>query len=114
MLKIDGVEIPSPSDMQVGIMDLSKAERNAKGTLIIERIATKRKLEIAWRYLSKEEISQLFKLVSPVFFNVEYIDPEDNAIKSGTFYAGDRKAGALDYINGNIRYKDVSVNLIER
>lgn len=114
MIRIDGVVIPTPGDYTVGIMDLSKAERNANGTMIIERVATKRKIELAWKYLSKEQLSDLFNRVSPVFFEVEYIDPQDNGIKSGTFYAGDRKAGAIDYINGNIRYKDISVNLVER
>lgn len=114
MIKINGVEIPTPSDYTVGIMDLSKAERNARGTLIIERIATKRKIEMSWNYLSKEDLSRLLKLVSPVFFEVEYIDPQENNWKSGTFYVGDRKMGALDYRNGNIRYKDIQFNIIER
>lgn len=114
MIKINGVAIPTPSDLQIGIMDISEANRNANGEMFIERIATKRKLEPSWSYLSKEDLSKLFKAVSHVFFEVEYIDPEDNEVKTGTFYAGDRKAGALDYRNGVIRYKDISVNLIER
>lgn len=114
MIKIDGTKIPTPSDYQVGIMDLSKAERNARGTLIIERIATKRKIELSWNYLDKVKLSQLLKLVSPVFFKVEYIDPEENTWENGTFYCGDRKVGALDYKNGNIRYKDIKFNIIER
>lgn len=114
MIKIDGVVIPTPSDYQVGIMDLSKAERNAAGTMLIDRIATKRKLELSWNYLSKGDLSNLFKAVSPVFFIVDYVDPQDDSQKIGYFYAGDRKAGAMDYVNGIIRYKDISVNLIER
>lgn len=114
MIKIDGAIIPTPSDYTVGIMDISKAERNARGNLIIERIATKRKLEFSWNYLSKEDLSRLLKLVSPVFFKVDYIDPQENTWKNGTFYVGDRKVGALDYRNGNIRYKDIKFNLIER
>lgn len=114
MIKIDGVAIPTPSDYTVGIMDLSKAERNARGDMIIERIATKRKIELSWNYLNKEDLSTLFNLVSPVFFTVEYIDPQSNAKKTGTFYAGDRSAGALDYKNGSIRYKDIKFNLVER
>ncbi len=114
MLKIDGATIPAPSDLAVGIMDISKAERNSAGTMVIDRIATKRKLEMSWKYLTKENLSTLLKAVAPVFFVVEYLDPEDNLTKIGTFYAGDRKAGALDYRNGNIRYKDISVNLVER
>lgn len=114
MIKINGVELPTPSDYTVGIQDLSKAERNANGTMIIERIATKRKLELSWKYLSKEQLSNLFNLVSPVFFTVNYIDPQVGGSKTGTFYCGDRSAGALDFINGNIRYKDIKFNLIER
>ena len=113
-MKIDGVNIPTPSALKIGIQDISKAERAANGDMFIERIATKRKLEPSWNYLSREELSALFRAVSSVFFEVEYIDPQDNATKTGTFYAGDRKAGALDYRNGVIRYKDISVNLIER
>lgn len=114
MIKINGVELPTPSDYSVGIQDLSKAERNANGLMIIERIATKRKIELAWKYLEKEELSRVFNLVSPVFFQVEYIDPQENRRKTGTFYVGDRNAGALDYRDGNIRYKDIKFNLVER
>ena len=114
MLKIDGAAIPAPSDLIVGIMDISKAERNAAGTMVIDRIATKRKLELSWKYLPKEDVSRVLRLVSPVFFEVEYIDPQDNTKRTGVFYCGDRSVGALDYKNGVIRYKDIKFNLIER
>ncbi len=114
MIKINGVEIPTPSSYSVGIQDLSKAERNVLGDMIIERIATKRKLELSWNHLSKEDLAVVLQKVSPVFFTVEYIDPEANAKKTGTFYCGDRTVGALDYINGKIRWKDIKFNLIER
>ncbi|MBU5677915.1 hypothetical protein KQI88_15970 [Alkaliphilus sp. MSJ-5] len=114
MIKINGVELPTPSDYSVGIQDISKAERNANGTMIIERVATKRKLDLSWKYLEKSELSRVLNLVSPIFFQVEYIDPQDNRRKTGTFYAGDRTAGALDFIDGNIQYKDIKFNMIER
>lgn len=114
LIKINGVEIPTPSDLSVGIQDISKAERNANGTMIIERIATKRKLELSWKYLSKEGLSTILNLISPVFFTVEYIDPQDNGIRTGTFYSGDRNCGMLSFINGIPKYKDVKFNLVER
>jgi len=114
MIKVNGVELPTPSTYIVGIQDISKAQRNARGTMIIERIATKRKIELSWTYLSKEQLSIVLNLVSPVFFEVEYIDPQENRRKTGTFYCGDRSVGALDYRNGNIRWKDIKFNLIER
>ena len=114
MIKIDNVQMPTPSSFNVGIQDLSKAERNARGTLIMERIATKRKLEFSWKYLTREDLQTLLNAVSPVFFTVEYPDPVTNAVRSGTFYAGDRSMGALDYQNGQIRWVDVKFNVIER
>lgn len=114
MIKINGVELPTPSDYSVGIMDISKAERNARGTMIIERIATKRKIEVSWNFLSQEDLSRVLNLVSPVFFTVEYIDPQEGRVKIGTFYVGDRVPKAMDYRNGKIRWKDIKISLIER
>ncbi|MFZ3132757.1 MAG: DUF6711 family protein [Desulfosporosinus sp.] len=94
-------------------MDLSKAERNASGTLIIERIATKRKLELGWSYLSQADLATLLTTVSPVTFTVVYPDPQTGAARSGTFYAGDRAAGAIDYQGGIMRWKDIKFSLIE-
>lgn len=114
LIKINGVAIPTPSDYSVGIQDISKAERNANGTMIIERIATKRKIELSWKSLNKDELSSILKLVSPVFFNVEYVDPQDNSLRTGTFYSGDRNCGMISFINEIPKYKDVKFNLIER
>lgn len=114
MIKIDGREIPTPSDYQIGIMDISKAERNARGDMIIERIATKRKIELGWKHLSKSDLQTVMNAVSPVFFSVDYIDPLTSAQKTGTFYAGDRNVGALDYIGGDIRWKDIKFSVIEK
>jgi hypothetical protein len=115
VIKINGVQMPTPSDYQVGIQDLSKADRNARGTMIIERIrGGVRKLEMQWKYLTKAELQQLLNAVAPVFFEVEYPDPIDGTMRTGTFYVGDRKAGAIDYRNGEIRWKDCQFNLVER
>ena len=114
MIKIDGWTIPTPSSYTVGIQDLSKAERNAKGTMVKELIATKRKLEMTWKYLPNDQLSQLLQAVQENFFEVEYPDPQDGTMRTGTFYAGDRKVGALDYRNGEIRWIDVQFNVIER
>lgn len=114
LIKINGVEIPAPSSYSIGIQDISQAERNANGTMIIERIATKRKIEMSWGILTKEEVSKLLKAVSPVFFIVQYMDPQDTNLKTGTFYCGDRSAPMLTFVNGQPKYKDVTFNIIER
>ena len=113
MIKIDTVTISTPSSFQIGIEDISKAERNANGTLIIERIATKRKLELSSNYLSAANLSTLLTAISGTTFTVEYPDAQTGAARTGTFYAGARTAGAIDYQGSVMRYKDVKFNLIE-
>ena len=114
LIKINGVALPTPTDLQIGIMDLSKAERNARGMMMIERVATKRKLEISYSFLSKDDMSQVLNAVSPVFFTVTYMDPQEDELISKTFYCGDRNCGMLDFRNGVPRYKDVKFDLVER
>jgi hypothetical protein len=114
MIKIDGYDIPTPSEYSVGVMDITKAERNANGTMIIEKIATKRKIELNYKYLSNSDLQSLLNKISPTFFSVAYPDSLTGAIRTATFYVGDRTAGAIDYKIGVIRWKDCKFNLIER
>lgn len=114
MIKINSVTIPTPSDYTVGIMDISKAERNATGEMIIERIATKRKLDLSWKYISQDDLSDLLNKITAVFFTVEYPDPQTGVLKTGTFYVGDRSAAAIDYRSGVMRWKDIKFNFIEK
>jgi hypothetical protein len=114
LVSISGVDLPTPTDFSVGIMDISKAERNARGTMIIERITTKRKLEISYAYLTSSELSALLQALSPVFYNVTYLDPQTGSNRTASFYCGDRSIGMLDFIGGVPRYKDVKFDLIER
>lgn len=113
MIFINSVQISTPSNFQIGIMDISKAERNAKGNLIIERINTKRKLELSYGYLSAAALSTLLTAISGTTFSVSYPDAQTGASRTGTFYVGDRSAGAIDIQSGVVRYKDVKFNLIE-
>ncbi|MEY8001211.1 DUF6711 family protein [Clostridium sp. Mt-5] len=114
MLKINGVELPDPSTYNPSIQDISNAQRNARGEMILERIATKRKLSLSWAFLSGTDTLQLLSLVSSTFFSVEYIDPQDGGLKSGTFYSGDRTMTGIMYKDGIMYYKDVKFDIIER
>jgi len=115
LITINGVELPTPSEFKVGIQDLSKAERNTRGMLIIERIrGGVRKIELGWNFLTAEQMSLILNAVSPVLFSVTYPDPMTNANRTGTFYAGDRPVSMMDFRNGVPRYKDVRFSLVER
>ncbi|MCA0754902.1 hypothetical protein KP806_07555 [Paenibacillus sp. N4] len=114
LLSINGVPMPDPATYIVTIQDITKAERNARGSMIKELIATKDKIELSWIYLSPTELSTLLTAVGANFFEVTYLNPKTNSSRTATFYAGDRTAPALDFINGVMRYKDVKMNFIEK
>jgi hypothetical protein len=114
LISIGGTALPTPTEYDVGIMDISKAERNANGTMIIERIATKRKISLKYSYLTANDLSNILSKVSPTFYDVTYLDPQTNTYRTASFYCGDRNAGMIDFINGVPRYKDVLFDLIER
>ncbi len=113
LITINGVALPTPTELQVGVMDISKAERNANGRMIIERIATKRKLFITYSYITESDASLVLRQVAPTYYTVTYLDPQDKTMKSGSFYCGDRQLGMVDYQDGVARYKDLGFDLIE-
>lgn len=113
LLTVGGVALPTPNEFSVGVMDISKAERNASGKMIIERIAVKRKLFITYGYLTQGDAAKVLRAVAPTYYTVTYYDPQDGQMKSGSFYCGDRQIGFIDYQNGIPRYKDFTFNLIE-
>lgn len=114
LLTIDGVAMPTPSSLTLGIQDISKAERNTRGTMIIERIATKDKLEMSWAHLTRSQLSLLLNAVKPTLFEVTYMDPETDAFRTSTFYAGDRSIAFVSFVDNEPVYKDIKFNVIER
>lgn len=114
LVNVGGNDLPTPSDFSVGIQDISNAQRNASGLMIIERIATKRTVNISYAYLDQVTLSNVLNWVSATYFNVTYLDPQTNAMRTGSFYCGDRAMGMIDYISGTPRYKDIKFELIER
>lgn len=115
MLKINGVAIATPKVFKVDIMDLDgESNRNARGELIRDRIAVKRKIECEWPPLKMSEISTILKAVQNVYFTVEYPDPMEGTTVTKTFYVGDRSAPMYKNVNGNILWESLSMNFIEK
>jgi len=113
MIKVNGVVIPTPSSLSFGIMDISQAERVASGKIVIDRIATKVKIELSWNYLVDSQLSTLLSAVSSVSFNVEYLDPRSNSLMTKEFYVGDRKMGMYSYVSNTPVWTGIAFNFIE-
>jgi len=115
ILTINGVEVKDPKSLQVEIQDIDKeSERNANGTMVRTRVATKRKISVEWSPLSNSEISKILKAMSEVFFTVKYTDPMEGKAITKTFYVGDRTAPVLKVINGVTRWEGLKTNLVEK
>lgn len=116
MLTIDGVKVTAPSVFKVDINDLDgESGRNARGDLIRDRVAVKRKLECEWGPLQNGEISVILQAVKNEFFDVRYPDPMTGSMQTKTFYVGDRSAPALyEVSNGKMLWHGLNMNLIER
>jgi hypothetical protein len=114
MIYIDNKSITDPASFSVGIMDISTAERNAQGTMMIDRIATKRKLELSWSALTSGQIATILSAVDKIFFLVTYPDPQTGKAETKTFYVGDRTTPVVTYKNGVPLWKELKMNFIER
>lgn len=115
MLQIDGVAIASPKSFKVSINDLDgESNRNAKGELIRDRVAVKRKLELEWPPLTNSQMSTLLTKVQNVFFTVTYPDPMTGSNQTKTFYVGDRTAPMYKNTAGNILWEGLNMNFIEK
>lgn len=113
MLKINGVAIKTPSSFQVDISDIDgESNRNARGELIRDRVAVKRKLNCQWDGLKDAEIKVLLNAVKDVFFTVEYPDPMVGGLTTKTFYVGDRNAPMYNY-SLHI-WDNLKMNMIEK
>jgi hypothetical protein len=114
LITVNGVNIPTPTNYDVGIQDISNAQRNAQGTMVIERIATKKTITLSYSYLSATDLSTILQAIAPTFYNVTYLDPITNSNVTSSFYCGDRSLGMIDFQAGVPRYQNLKFELIER
>lgn len=115
MIKVNGVAIATHKSLQIDIADLDgESNRNARGELLRDRKAVKRKLNLEWGPLSVSECSKLLKAVSSVFFTVEFLDPQEGRFITKTMYVGDRSMPVQSYIKGVLKWQGLKMNFIEK
>ena len=115
-IKINGIQMPSPSAFSVTITDISgdNSQRDSRGTMHIDRITTKRKIELEWKFLNMKDMSTVLNLVKDIFFEVEYPDPMVGNMVKKIFYVGDRNVPMYSCINKIPCWQNIKYNLIEQ
>lgn len=116
LLKINGVDIQTPSKYTYTYQDISQpdAGRDQNGLMFKGYVCSKVKIELSWNLLTEEEAKILFQSVKNEYFSVTYPDAVSGTTKTGTFYVGDRTAPMYSWFPHLHLYKDVAFNIIER
>jgi len=114
MLKIAGVTVKTPSELKIGRFDITKSNRSASGKMMMEIIATKRRVDVVWKMLKDSELQQILDLITAnkPFFTLEY--PDAGGTKTMTCYAGDILTSLWHTKNGVRFWEDVQISFIEQ
>lgn len=114
--KINSKTIQSPTEITVSEEDLNKAERTMDGTMVIDVIGKKTKLDVNWEYLRKEEMQLLRSVVNGgTFVTVSYHSPETGEMVTMTAQAeGFSFQPYYDWAKGELLWRGVSVSFTEK
>ena len=115
--KIDGVTVPTPSDYDFGIEDLSSEEtgRTLDGVMHKDVVAIKHYYTCTWNKLSWEDASQLLRLVDgKTEVTVTYANPLfPDQMCVDTFYIGKRCGKALNLRDPKQTWQKVTFQFIQ-
>ena len=114
MLKIAGVSVKTPSEVNIGRFDLTKSGRTASGKMVMDIIATKRRVDVVWKMLPDNELQKIIDTITAnkPFFSLEY--PDAGGSKTMTCYAGDVVTSLWHTKNGVRYWEEVSIGFIEQ
>ena len=114
MLKIAGTTVKAPSDLKVGRFDISKSERASSGKMVMEIIATKRRVDVVWKMITDSELQTIIDTITAnkPFFILEY--PDAGGSKTITCYSGDIVTSLWHTKNGVRYWEEVNIAFIEQ
>lgn len=114
--KINGKTMQSPTEMSVSEEDLNKAERTMDGTMVIDIIGRKTKLNVSWEYLRKDEMCMLREAGSrSMFVTVSYYAPDTGELTTMTARAeGLAFQPYYDWAKAELLWRSVSISFTEK
>jgi hypothetical protein len=114
VLKIAGTTVKAPTELKIGRFDLTKSSRTASGKMVMELIATKRRVDVIWKMLTDDELQTILNTITAnkPFFILEY--PDVGGTKTMTCYAGDINTSLWHTIGGVRYWQEVSISFIEQ
>lgn len=115
--QINGVDMPSPSELEIAYKVKGKAELAASGDTVMDRLSIKRILTITYNHAYYNHLISLIQALigGEAFVEVSYVEPYAQAWVTGTYRMTDLKLPAMQYSSLiPARYKSVRLVLEER
>lgn len=115
-LKLNGQTIKSPTEITVSPENLDKAERTMDGTMVVDIIGTKCKLDVRWEYLPKEDMAILANATkSDAFTLVSFHDKITGTLVTITARAeGLTYSPFYDWARDRLMWKGVAITFKEK
>ena len=116
MIKVDGVNMPCPSEYIFGLFDISAGESGRTDDTLMHknRVGQKRKLQIAWVGKDWQTTAQILQAVNPEYVEVTYPDMMSGQYETRTFYVSDRTAPVRFWWIDRKMIERISFDFIER
>lgn len=113
MIKINNTYIKNPSKYNAYPNLREKSSENSVGDLIRKIISCRRKIELEWDYLSKEEYSLFTDIKFLKEFDCSFINSKGERVTK-KMYGGDISADAVNIVDGVPQsYKNIKFNFIQ-
>lgn len=115
-LKINGKVMIAPKEISLSYEDLDKAERTVDGTMVVDMVGRKQRVDVSWEYLSKEDMAILARETKTgSFVTVTYHDTITGTLQTITARPRDfTYLPFYDWVKGKIMWKTVAISFVER
>lgn len=114
--RINGKTFKAPAEITISPEHLDKAERTMDGTMVIDIIGTKKKVDMSWNYLSKEELQILSSETgSDRFSDIAFHNSQTGELETIRARAENLTyMPYYDWVNGRLMWKSVSISFKEK
>ena len=114
--RINSKSIKQPSEITHSFESLDKFERTMNGTMVVDLIGNKDKIDVSWDYLSDTDMKLLaLELRSGAFVTIDYNTAEQSDIKTITARGTDLTyMPYYDWARKRLMWQGVSVSFVER
>lgn len=114
LISIAGISMPDPAEIKIGRYDLTKSERTASGKMVMEIIATKRRVDCVWKMIKDEDLKKIIDTITAhkPFFSFSY--PDAGGTATMICYAGDINTSLWYTVDGVRYWQEVTIAFIEQ